>query len=528
MSSVILIPPKLTKPGMLEALSASMVGMGSSEGATLRKFPLMNMEGIFVAYSEGRESQISTIDHFRLAMALIVNLHTITEGKEERYSSLCHRYLPDNRFAEAVFRKSLKKNVFLLYLQKIFLRFETVKRPHLEFMEEFYLHALDVGNLPEEIDALIKIKENKTSFLKGLSKRCLESGRSIAVVWDSLELIEDDYVREHYLTPAEDFLLDELIRPETKIETKRVSKFLLLLLDFSIGKKTLVKRLEKCIFAAEKNELLQQPLLELVERNLKTPPNWDLAPGISKTAIKAYERLCGLVEFQYFERIAEIVYEMFLSDHDDDERRERERLRSRTFFWMNYREQIDHIKVFMNAEKHRQTMGNFLAYQSKFNISERLMANVGTTPIDAEIVFVLIGQFLVIECFRGASKKALLIPNGIDIFESVVKEKQLRADDLAYFESRAQYSINHIMLWQKALMNFLSDRFRFQPKGTQILYPVKGEGFYAHRKKNKSVYMNKTEKIVFEHFKDHNDLVEKVVEGKETRVSSNVIVRRKV
>ena len=528
MSSLVLIPPKTVKPRKLGTLASRMIGQEPGAGAQLRKFPLLHMEEIFAAFADGREKEVSIIDHCRLTMALIVNLHTILEGKKERYSNLCNQYLPNKTFVQAVFRKSVNDVVSHIYLQKIFLRFETVKKPHLEFMEEFHLQALEAENVPEKLDVLVKIKENKTAFLKDLAKHSLKAGRSVQRIWDGYDMIEDEYVQKEYLIHAENYLVNELINNGAQIDLKVFNKFLLQLVDFSQKSEVFVPRLEKFIFAAENIASFQQPLIEFVEKNIKIPPNWDLTPGISKEAITTYERLCGLVEFQYFERIAEVIYEMFLNDQDEEEKRERERLQSRTFFWMNYRDQIDHIKVFMYQDNYKKTLGNFAAYKSKFNISERLLGNVGTTSINAELVLVLIGGFLVVECFRGASKKALLIPNGSDIFESIKDQKKLHLDDLEYFESRAEFSVNHIMLWQKALMNFLADRFRIMPRGNQILHPIKGNNFFEHYQKKRTAYMSKTEKIIFEHFSDHHDLVSKVIEPKSTRVNSNIIVRRRI
>ena len=511
MISPTLIPPTLLPPKKLASLAARIIARRKPHAGERPRFPLKNMREIFETYASGKTGDLFPIDHFRLAMGLIVNLHTILEGKEERYQVLCRDYLPRDEFISAVFHKTLEEDVFSLYLQKLFLRHEVVRRPHLEFMEGFYAKAVDERSIPEKMDALVQIKEDKRAFLKKVVGESLRLGKAPAYVWGSYELIHDTYVEEKYILPAEELLLEELVKPGGKCEPNKLKKLLTLLLNFGVSDSKLTQRFEKTVFAAENNEPLRKPFLDIAQPNVKTPPNWDLLPGVSTKAIRAYERLCGLAEFQYFEVIAEAIYENFEFENDS----ERKRLRNRTFFWMNYKDKISAVKIFLNHESHNEITRRFDYYNKQYDISQELLLNSGKTSIDTEVVFLLIDNIVVVEFFRGSRWDTQVVNNGAKLFESIKNLRELRGDNLQQFTRAIDFFVSHKYMWQNALMNVLLEKYGINPNKNTVTV-AKGDSyrFKDSFEVSKASAMQKGSSKIKEHYGSYAALLSEVIQEK--------------
>jgi hypothetical protein len=511
MASPTLITPSLVPPKKLAALAAMLIERRKPAAGDRPRFPLKNMREIFEAYATGETRGLFPIDQFRLAMALIVNLHTILEGKEERYQDLCREYLPRAEFVEAVFREARNEDVFSLYLQKLFLRHEVVRKPHLDFMEGFYSRAVDDGAIPHKLELLVKIRENKRGFLKGIVDKCLTLGQAPARVWGSFELIHDNYVEEKYIQPSEELLLKELIKPGVKHEPDRLKKLLTLLLNFGATDSTLTRRFEHVVFAAEGNEQLREAFLEIVQRHLKTPPNWGLLPGVTTEAIRAYERLCGLAEFQYFEVIAQAIYENFRFENESD----RKRLRNRTFFWMNYRHKISAVKIFLTEESYKVITSRFDYYNEKYFITEELLGKCGKTILNTEVVFLLIKDVVVIEFFRGSNWDTQVLDNGVKRFANIRLLRELRRGYLQQYTQAADYFVCHKYLWQNALMNVLLERHGIDPdKGTITVAKGDSPNFRDSFEVPKAGAMQKETSKIKENYGSYAGLLSEVIQEK--------------
>lgn len=523
MSTVYLPPPKYCEPIQLAVLASGLEGKKRSPDFKPVDFPLKKIGDIFRAFGEGGWQEIRLIDQCRLAMALVTNLQTLLEGKIERHAELCECWLPQKQFAQSLLNGVRAKKVFWVYLQKLFLRHEIVKNPHVQLMDNFYRLALKEGELPHPIETLINIKKNKTVFIIESARKCLESKKGPASYWESLDLVFDDFVEKEYTQKIEDKVIDQIIASPNEIDVKTLQKYLTLILDFNSKTPRLTLNLEKLIFAAEKSEHLQTAVIEHIENKLRVPPNWDLVPGISGLAIKTFEKLLGLVEFQYFELIAEIIHDQFLSKDQS----EQSRLRNRTFFWMNYRDQISNIKIFLNSKSAQKFRGSFSAYQSKFGVSERLLSNIGTTEFDSEIVLIQLGNVLIVEFFRDSRFKTILINSGNDLYQRFSKSSKLRLDAIKELEDKADFRVHHVYLWQKALINFLSEKFRVTPRSSHLIIPKHGS-FRDWGKIPKKVMMNKMDQKIYESYKDFIELIDQTILGHRKRIGNNIIVKRAV
>lgn len=523
MSSLYLPVPKYFEPKQLSALAGRFEGRSRAEDFKAVEFPLKKIEEIFQVFGESGSEEIRLIDLCRLAMALVSNLETLLEGKRERHPELCDYWLPKKKFSESLLDGIKTKKIFWVYLQKLFLRHEIVKAPHLQLMDNFFRVAKNDTALPMPIAALLRIKKNKVEFITESAKNCLDLRKSPARYWDNLNLIADEFVEKEYIQKIEDKVIDRIITSPKELDAGTIQKFLTLILDFNDRNSRLTFNLEKLIFGAEKSEVLQEAAIAHVEKNLKVPPNWDLVPGISSLAIKSFEKLLGLVEFQYFELVAEIIHDQFLQKDQS----EKNRLRNRTFFWMNYRDQISSIKIFLNTESAKKFRGNFSAYHAKFSVSERLLDNIGTTDFDSEIVLILLKDLLVVEFFRGSSHKTILIRSGNKFYPRLSKSDKLRRDVIRELEETADFRVHHGYLWQKALMNFLAEKIKIQVSLSHIIIPKQGT-FKSSGRISKTVVMNKSDYKIHENYADYNDLLDRTIQGHRKKIDKQVFVSRSI
>jgi hypothetical protein len=505
-----IFPPEYIAPAKLQRLSAKLpqgLPMGEIEPVT---FPLKEIEEIFISYACNDTENIRFIDHCRLAMALMANLHTIMEGREESYGDLVWKYLREDEFVQEVFSKSKQGKVFAKYLQSIFIRYAIVKEPHLEFMEKFYKTACLSKGLPSDIALLVEIRSDQDGFLRKLAEHCLESGQEPLMHWFP-ELDQppyDKYIQDNYFTPTEEYILDELFDEQQVGSDDLVISLLSFLLNFSdsdISK--LVTRAERVIVAADKHAHLQKPVLEYFDDKLGIPPMWDRLPGIGDDVIIKYENLRGLVEFQYFELIAEIIYDKFLTTISDAEKT---RLKNRTIFWMNYRDQISRIKIFSNKATIKYLRNHYTSLSKEYQISKKLLTDIGETEIDSEVVFILIGEVLIIEFFRGTGieTQTSIIPNGKKIFNKIKNSSILTKLKILTLREKAICRVKHRYLWQNAMFNFMSENLDIQVNRNTVLIPkssssdsLPGEREFNRVKLLKKEWaMSKTSKAIKENY----------------------------
>lgn len=517
--------PQYRAPELLKKLASRMPERTAPVNYEPVSFPLKNMEELFASYNSGDLSGLRLIDHCRVGMALQSNLKTIMDGRPERYKELVHKYIRTDHFVDSVLQVCRQGNIFSIYLSEIFIRFEVVKQPHFEFMEKFFMKADDTTRLTGNLPLLLKIRGDKDGFLKQLAIDCLDSGQTVLEQWYySYELPYDDYVQEHFLDQADDYLLDELLSGHRKIKSAHVEGAVKTLFDFDNAEKVkLVKRSDRAITHSSTLPQIQKPLFEHLERHLGIPPNWDLLPGISSLAVKTYETLRGLVEFQYFEVLAELIFDTQLSDE-----KEKTQLKNRTIFWMNYRDSISRIKIFTSSTTLGYLKQRFSFLHDKYHISNRLVDSIGVASIDSEVVFILLKDILIIEFFRGSRQhqQTCILRDGRDIFEKLSKASRLRVDDLAEIRGKADFFVRHFYLWQNAVFNFLQDVFNIQVSGEDVLMP-KGENefksFVSVRKEK--IISKKSPKITAEYGSDYKGFQKTIISPASRRVNSNIIRR---
>lgn len=503
-----LFPPEYKKPVKIQRLAAKLpsgLPFGEIEPVT---FPLKEMEEIFISYASNDTEGIRLIDHCRLAMALMANLHTIMEGREERYKELVGEYIRKDKFVKEVFNKTQTGNVFAKYLQTIFIRYAIVKEPHHEFMEKFYRIASMSKKLPSDIALLVEIRSDQAAFMRKLARQCLLSGQEPLVLWfpDLDQPPYDQYIQDNYFTPTEEYMLDDLLCERQVVSDDLAISSLSFLLNFSDGDRSrLVARSERAITAADIYSHLQKPILEYFDDKLGIPPVWDRLPDISDRVVSIYQKLRGLVEFQYFELIAEMIYENFLSDVSD-----KSRLKNRTIFWMNFRDQISRIKIFSNKKTIKYLRQNYAKLSSEYRISKKLLSDIGETEIDSEIVFILIGKVLIVEFFRGTSSmgQTCIIPNGVAVFKDIEKTVKLSELKLLALRRKATGLVKHLYLWQNALFNYMSDNLGIEVKKNTVLIPkgmnddwLPGEREFSRVKPLKKEYaVSKRSRVVKEKY----------------------------
>ncbi|RPH50024.1 MAG: hypothetical protein EHM85_11930 [Desulfobacteraceae bacterium] len=513
--------PKYREPVRLKRLAKKLSSDGRkpSEGFDPIKFPPKMMDEIFMAYALEMTEELHAIDHFRLVYAMHSNLITIMKGREEIYKDLVQEYIANDGFVKSVYNSSKANDRFrtflqYVYLQKLFIRHQIVRKPHLDFMDKFHAIAKKDKKINEMLKVLVSIRDNKEGFISQFANNCIQANKEPTLYWyDDYGFDKDDYVKENYLDPTEEEIFKLLLSPSTQTDQKKIKSSLEYLIRFSSENKAqLTKRVEKAIDAAESNTNLQIPVLEHLEENLRNPPDWDLVPGISEKARKTYERLQGLVEFRYFELLAEVIYNEFIEEDPTQSFTDKKRLRSRTVFWMNYRDQIDSIKIFINSNVYQLIEKNINKLKKKYNITEKLLDNIGITEIESEIVFILLGDILFIEFFRGTNERnTCIIRNGEKYFNTIIKSSKIRSDDLENFIDKSEYKVRHRHLWQIALFNVLQDEYGIRITKDYVFSARYGTNDFKPEEKPKEWGMNKNSTKVIEEYGDYKGLLNKTI-----------------
>lgn len=476
-------------------------------------FPLRGMAEVFEMYAEGRGADLPLIDHARLAVACLTNYRETVDGREHpKYWKLLEKYAEDEGFVASLSERARVSPLLRVLLQTLVLGRDATGTPHERIVRT--LLRVHVGRRPDSpfVADLLTALEDSASYRKRLAEQSIVLRRRPEQIWCDRGFVDDPFAWRVFLDPCYDDVLALALGDGQGWTPGQLEHALRITLDFGLPAKLLAPRIENAVRAAHRKPELRQVLFEYLNAGLGAPvPDWAKVPGVSPEVQRLYDQLRGFVEFRYFEMVAQMIHDHFLDGQPDAEM-EKTRLRSRSFFWRNYGDQIEEIKIFLSAEKKRKIQERQRGSSGRLLVSQQFLAKIGRCAEDAEIGCLLVRDVLFVEYFRGASNHTRVIPEGRNLFRELARATLLTGTHLDKIRRLSKWGFRHRYLWQIPVMNFLADRLHIRPTNQEIWFPAKGEEFEVGYTRPRVQAMDRNSPgIKASDYEDYGDLFRQVV-----------------
>jgi len=280
-------------------------------------------------------------------------------------------------------------------------------------------------------------------------------------VIDEYEMEFADITKEYLIS----FLTDEAFKiyiKRLKDDTLDHSNYLTYFIPIKeTDNEKQTKKMDELLIASKESEHFQGKLVEYFQLyNIPgTRSITHFFPNLSSEGISVFNKILKNIQFRYFEEVAKNIFEHDTTASD----KLRRHLQSRTYFWKNYTDSIDEIKIFLPSK----SLHMIQDYRSKDRLPDSILnIEIGNTSIDTEIVFIFLKDLLIIEKFRGSDNDAEVYKNVPDsLFNKLSDWKFLGSNEISQINliPYARFKINHKRyLWQIETAKLLNEIFNIK------------------------------------------------------------------